>query len=57
MEEERIVERQNSIKVSRNAKGEFAHEVKIYWDERDRTNQNVVEEIRSIYDKLHTNFK
>lgn len=41
-------EQQNSTKISRNAKGGFAYEVKIYHDNRDRRNAETLAECQNV---------
>ena len=56
MTEERA-ERQSSIKVSCNAKREYAFEVKIYFDESIRDTNNVIEKIEDAMNLLKVTFK
>ena len=56
MTEERA-ERQSSVKVSRNAKGECAYEIKIYFDEEVRQTEEVVKVVKRTMDNLRETFK
>ena len=51
-----VNERQSSIEVSQNAKGDHAYKVKQYYDSKITEGIQVVEEIKKIYDKLHSTF-
>ena len=56
MTEERA-ERQSSIKISRNGKGEYSYEIKIYFDEAVRQTGEVVEVIEDTMNLLKVTFK
>lgn len=56
MAEERQLDKQSSIKVSRNAKGQFTFEVKTYYNEDTRTSADVVEQNVDIMDRLLKEF-
>ena len=50
-------DKQNSIEVSRNAKGQCAFKVKIYYDESETIATDVVDTTKSIMDKLVKEFE
>lgn len=49
-------EKQSSIEVDRNAKGEYSFHVKIYFDEEKRTPNDVINVIKRAYADLISNF-
>jgi len=49
-------EKQSSIEVSRNAKGEYSFKVKIYYDDGVKKSNDVVDEIERIMKNLKTRF-
>lgn len=46
----------SSIKVSENAKGQFSHEIKIYFDNQTEDPKDIVKEIASISKDLNEKF-
>lgn len=52
-EEQLTKENQNSIAVKRNAKGDYAWDIKIYFDDND---DSTVNRIKDLDDKLKTKF-
>ena len=51
-----IIEKQDSIKVSKTATGKFSFEVKRYYD-FDKTNpEEIIEQIETIYERLERTF-
>lgn len=54
--EEKNNEKQSSIKVSRNAKGVYAFEVKTYYNEDDRDGDSIVEHNKEIMESLLKEF-
>lgn len=57
MNEVAVVERPSSIEVSQNAKGQFSHKVKLYFDEMSVDVLDVVKEVEKVYVDLHKRFK
>lgn len=56
MSDENNSEKQSSIEVARNAKGQFTFKVKTYYDEDFRTPDSVVEQNSEIMRKLLKEF-
>jgi len=50
-------EKQSSISVSRNAKGEFSFQVKIYFDEEGTDSIKVNRQIEKVYNDLTKRFE
>lgn len=57
MEETRINERTDSIKLSRTSKGLYSHEIKIYYNGTDTNPNEIIEKIDNIDKKLKETFK
>ena len=57
MAELEIRDKPSSIEVSQNAKGDYAHKVKLYFSEEDEDGEKVVSKIVDIYETLHKGFK
>jgi hypothetical protein len=53
---EELHDKQSSIEVDRNGKGEYAFHVKIYFNEEERTTADVIQEIRNAYANLISQF-
>ena len=49
-------EKRDSIELSKNAKGEYAWKVKLYFDDADETSPSVVDELAAINYLLKTKF-
>ncbi len=56
MSEKVIYEKPSSIKVARNAKGQHSFEVKTYYNEEIRFGVDVVDESKTILEKLLKEF-
>lgn len=56
MAEERQLDKQSSIKVARNAKGQYTFEVKTYYNEDTRKSKDVVDLNKSIMENLLSEF-
>ncbi len=54
--EEKQFEKQSSIKVSRNAKGQYSFEVKTYYNEDARESADVVEQNANTMGRLIEEF-
>lgn len=52
-----LPEKRSSIEVSENAKGQFSYSVKLYYDKDNDKSEEVVDEIRNIYDMLKKKFR
>ena len=57
MAEQQIVERQNSIEVTVDKKGDVAFKAKIYYSEDLRDWEDVNKTLKSIMDDLKSRFK
>ena len=57
MAELEVKDRPSSVEVSQNAKGDYAHKVKLYFSEEDEEGKKVVDRIADIYTVLHEKFK
>ena len=53
---EELNEKQSSIEVDRNGKGEYAFHVKIYFNDEKRTTADVIQEVRNAYANLISQF-
>ena len=49
--------RHDSIKVNRNAKGDYSFEVKFYFDRNAELTIDVVDDLKNTYNLLTTHFK
>jgi len=55
--EEKQFEKQSSVKVTRNAKGEYSFEIKIYYDNERKPKEDVVNYLKETMDLLRSHFK
>ncbi len=55
--EEKQFEKQSSARVTRNTKGEYSFEVKIYYDDEKRPKEDVVNYLKETIDLLRSHFK
>ena len=53
---ESVIERQSSVAVDQNAKGQYSFKVKIYYDDDVRSGEEVVKAVKNIYDALQGTF-
>lgn len=51
-----ISDKQSSIEVDKNAKGEFSFHVKIYFNDEQRTPREIINEIKEAHDYLKEQF-
>ena len=54
--EEKITEKQSSIKISRNTKGQYTWDIKVYFDDDKKTQDDIVTYIEDLNNKVKTNF-
>jgi len=52
-----VVEKQDSIKVSRTATGRFSFEVKRYYNFDKTKPEEIIEQIKQIYEELEKRFR
>lgn len=52
-----LKERPSSVEVSQNAKGQFSHSIKIYFNELERTNESIIDQIKNIHELIKKRFK
>ncbi len=55
--EEKQFEKQSSVKVIRNTKGEYSFEIKIYYDDEKKPKEDVVNYLKETMDLLRSHFK
>ena len=53
---ESVMEKQDSIKVSKTATGKFSFEVKRYYDFDKTDPEEIIEQIKRIYEELEKGF-
>jgi hypothetical protein len=56
MPEVELNEKQSSIEVDRNSKGEYTFHVKIYFDDSRRSTHDVISQVRDAYADLIKQF-
>ena len=56
MAEEKFTEKQSSIKISRNTKGQYTWDIKVYFNEDKKTQDDIVTYIEDLNNKIKTNF-
>ena len=52
-----IQDKQDSIEVNQNAKGEYSFHVKVYYNSDNGNSETVIKKINGIYAKLQKKFK
>ena len=56
MAEITMSDKQSSIEVSENAKGQFTFKAKCYFNEEITTKEEIVQYLRDTFDRLHKMF-